>query len=151
MCHKHLMIIDVGARSSDCIQMNLPPFDSSWWDKSNGGKIIFVASILMKLMCHKHLIIIDVGAWSSDCIRMNLPPFDSSWWHESNGSEIMFLASILMELWRYKHLNFFKYYSAKIKVNSGQIFRNTKLITEPEINYGIRNFFNELLNNYRIT
>jgi hypothetical protein len=52
-CHKHLMIIDVGIRSSDCIQMILSPFDLFWWDDSNGDKIIFLASILTEIQCYK--------------------------------------------------------------------------------------------------
>jgi hypothetical protein len=83
---------------------------------------MFLASILTELMRYKHLMIVDVGVRSSDCTRMNLLSLDSSQWDDSNGSKFMFLASILTEIWCYKYLKFFKYYSAKIKVNSGQIF-----------------------------
>ena len=47
--HKHLMIIGVGARSSDPISIILPPFDSSHHDESNGMCFISLASILTEL------------------------------------------------------------------------------------------------------
>ena len=47
--HKHLMIIGVGARSSDPISIILPPFDSSHQDESNGMCFIFLALILTVL------------------------------------------------------------------------------------------------------
>ena len=55
--HKHLIIIGVGARSSDPISIILPPFDSSHQDESNGMRFISLASILTELRCHKHLMI----------------------------------------------------------------------------------------------
>ena len=48
---------------------------------------------------------------------------------------------------RYYLLNFLNKIRPKLRLILAKYFRNTKLITEPEINYGIRNFFDELLNN----
>ena len=67
-CYKFLMIISIGARSSDWIWMNLPPFDSSLLDDSNGNKSIFLALILTEIRCYECLTIIDIGARSSDWI-----------------------------------------------------------------------------------
>ena len=50
---------------------------------------------------------------------MNLLPFDASWWDDFNGSKIIrngLLDALLL------FIEFPKYNSAKIKVNSGQIF-----------------------------
>jgi hypothetical protein len=84
--------------------MILPLFNLSWWDDSNGSKIIFLASIFTKLMHYKYLMIIDIRVWSSDCIRMILPLFDLSWWNDSNGSKSIFLVLILTKLIHFKHL-----------------------------------------------
>ena len=54
-CHKHLIIIGIGERSSDLISMILLPFDSSHQDESNGMRFISLASILTELRFHKHL------------------------------------------------------------------------------------------------
>ena len=50
---------------------------------------------------------------------MNLPPFDASWWDDSNGGKIIQNGSLDALL---LFIEFPKYNSAKIKVNSGQIF-----------------------------
>src|SRR5438876_11190854 len=110
---------------------------------------ISLASILTELRCHKHLMIIGVGARSSDPISIILPPFDSSHHDESNGMCFISLASILTELRLF--IKAFNIIWPKLRLILAKYFRNTKLITEFGINYGIRNFFNELLNNYRVT
>ena len=113
------MVIDIRERSSDWIWTNLPPLDSSHWDESNGKYIISLALILTELSHYKYLIIIDIGARSSDWIWMNLLPFDSSHQDESNGGKIIQNGSLDAEL---LFIKVFKYNSAKIKSNSGQIF-----------------------------
>ena len=112
---------------------------------------ISLTSILTELRCHKHLMIIGVGARSSDPISIILPPFDSSHHDESNGMCFISLASILTELRITIFLKAFNIIWPKLRLILAKYFRNTKLITEFEINYRIRNFFNELLNNYRVT
>ena len=110
--------------------MILPPLESSWWDDSNGGKNMFLALILEELRYYKCLTIIDIGVRSSDWIWMNLPPYESSYRDDSNGVKIIQNGSLDAEL---PFIKFPKYNSAKIKVNSGQIF------SQYEINYGTRN------------
>jgi hypothetical protein len=117
--YKYLMIVGIGARSSDWILMNLAPFDSSHRDKSNGVCFISLASILMELKRYKCLTIIDIGARSSDQICVNLLPLESSHQDESNDSKIVQNGLLDAELLIIK---VFRYNSAKIKVNSGQIF-----------------------------
>ena len=78
--------------------MILPPFDSSQWEHSNGGKIIVLWSILTELWFKNFKINTTNGILLSDWISMILPPFDSSHWEHSNGGKIMFLRSILTEL-----------------------------------------------------
>ena len=104
---------------------------------------------MTELRCHKHLMIIGVGARSSDLISIILLPFDSSHHDESNGMCFISLASILTELRLF--IKAFNIIWPKLRLILAKYFRNTKLITEFEINYGIQNFFNELLNNYRVT
>ena len=79
---------------------------------------------------------------------MLLPPFDSSHRDESNGMYYISLALILAEILFIKVFNIIW---PKLRLILAKYFRNTKLITEFEINYGLWNFFNELLNNYGIT
>ena len=64
--HKYLKIIGIGALTSDWILMNLPPFESSHRDDSNGTCFIFLGSILMELLHHKYLKIIGIKALSGD-------------------------------------------------------------------------------------
>ena len=99
--------------------MNLPPFDSFHWDESDGKCFNSLALILTELSHYKYLMIIDIGARSSDWFWIILPPFDSSWWDESNGGKIIQNGPLDAEL---LFIEVFKYNSAKIKVNSGQIF-----------------------------
>jgi hypothetical protein len=118
-CYKYSTIIDIGARSSDWILMILPPFNSSHRDELNGMCFISLALILTELRCYRYLTIIDIGARSNDWILMIIPPIDSSHRDESNGGKIIQNESLDAELLFIKG---FKYKSAKIKANSGQIF-----------------------------
>ena len=101
-------------------------------------RFISLASILTELQRHKHLMIIGVGARSSDPISIILPPFDSSHHNESNGMRFISLASILTELRLF--IKAFNIIWPKLRLILAKYFRNTKLITEFEINYGIQNF-----------
>ncbi|RIA91325.1 hypothetical protein C1645_767816 [Glomus cerebriforme] len=50
----------------------------------------------------------------------------------------------------YYLLNFLNIIQPKLRLILAKYFHNMKLIMKPEINYKIQNFFDELLNNYRI-
>jgi hypothetical protein len=63
--------------------------------------------------------IIDIRARSSDWIWMILPPSESPYRDESNGGKIIENGSLEVAL---IFIEFSNYNSAKIKVNSGQIF-----------------------------
>ena len=69
---------------------------------------------------------------------MILPSLDVSHRDESNGMCFISLALILAEILFIKVSNIIW---LKLRLILAKYFRNTKLITEFEINYGIRNFF----------
>jgi hypothetical protein len=58
---------------------------------------------------------------------------------------------LLIKIQYYKCLKFFNIIQLKLKLILAKYFCNMKLIMKSEINYKIQNFFNKLLNNYRIT
>ena len=74
------------------------PLDSSWWDESNGGKIIEIGSldraptpIIIKCLWRYNSVNID----AREMKRISL---DSSWWDESNGGKIIEIESLDSEL-----------------------------------------------------
>ena len=91
--------------------------DSSQHDESNGGKIIFIRSVLIELRLKTHLIIIHFENRSTDWISMIFTSMDSSHRDESNGSKNISLRLILVELWLNKN---FKYNFGRNYVNFGQ-------------------------------
>jgi hypothetical protein len=70
--------------------MKFIPLKSSYWDELNGGKIIFLRSILTEIDVFIYITIIDYKIISSDHISMKFIPLESSHWDESNGGKIIF-------------------------------------------------------------
>ncbi len=72
----------------------LLPFDSSWWDESNGIKCIEIQSLgqFPKLKNIKWFL--SINSVNIDHREMSLLSFDSSWWGDSNELLIVFLQSL---------------------------------------------------------
>jgi hypothetical protein len=94
----YIYIIDCKTLTSDYISIEFIPLEPSHWDESNGGKIIFLRSILTEIDVFIYITIIDCKIISSDHISMKFIPLESSHWDELNGGKIIFLHSILTEI-----------------------------------------------------
>jgi hypothetical protein len=77
-------------------------FESSYYDKLNGSKIIFLYLILMKINVFIYITIIDHKIIFSDHISIKFIPFESFYWDELNGNKIIFLHSILTKIDMFK-------------------------------------------------
>src|ERR1043165_10115002 len=71
-------------------------------DKLNGGKIIFLQSILTDLFHFENIIIFYYNFIPSNWILMNFISLDSFRKDESNGGKIIFLLLILIELFHFE-------------------------------------------------
>jgi hypothetical protein len=94
----YIYIIDCKTLISDYISIKFIPLESSHWDESNGGKIIFLCSILTEIDVFIYITIIDHKIISSDYISIKFIPLESSHWDELNGGKIIFLHLILTEI-----------------------------------------------------
>jgi hypothetical protein len=122
----YIYIINCKTLTSDYISIKFIPLESSHWDESNSGKIIFLRSILTEIdvfiyitiidckiiflrstlteiNIFIYITIIDCKIIFSDHISMKFIPLESSYWDESNGGKIIFLRSILMEIDMFKN------------------------------------------------
>jgi hypothetical protein len=98
----YIYIIDCKTLTSGYILLKFIPLESSHWDELNGGKIIFLCSILTEIDVFIYITIIDRKIISSDHISMKFIPLESSHWDKSNGGKIIFLHSILTEIDTFK-------------------------------------------------
>jgi hypothetical protein len=64
----YIYIIDCKTLTSDYISIKFIPLESSHWDESNGGKIIFLHSILTEIDIFIYITIIDRKIISSNHI-----------------------------------------------------------------------------------
>ena len=80
------------------LDMKYIPLDSSWWDKSNGSKIIKIGSLDRALIPITIKCLWHCNSVNIDAREMKRISLDSSWWDESNGGKIIEIESLDSEL-----------------------------------------------------